>query len=69
MNTAGLRYTGMAMASCACSEMIMPLGAGNLQKGERCVLYAERPQCILTNIRFFLGMLIWTMSLPVQLEA
>ena len=35
MNTAGLRYTGMAMASCARSEMILPLGAGNLQKGER----------------------------------
>jgi len=36
MNTAGHRYTGLAMASCARSEMIMPLGAGNLQKGERC---------------------------------
>lgn len=33
----GLRYTGVGMGSCGRSEMIMPLGVGNLQKGERCV--------------------------------
>ena len=34
-NTAGLRYTGMGLGSCGRSEMILPLGAGNLHKGER----------------------------------
>jgi len=34
-NTVGLRYTGMGLGSCARSEMILPLGAGNLHKGER----------------------------------
>lgn len=33
----GLRYTGVGMVSCGRSEMVMPVGVGNLQKGERCV--------------------------------
>jgi len=32
----GLRYTGVGGVMCGRSEMIMPLGIGNLQKGERC---------------------------------
>jgi len=51
MNTAGLRYTGLAMVSCARSEMIMPLGAGNLQKGERCDFMLNY-LCICTDIHF-----------------
>jgi len=66
MNTAGLRYTGMAMVSCARSEMIMPLGAGNLQKGERSARCAVFPLCcFLTHIRPLLGMQIWIMFSPV----
>ena len=34
----GLRYTGVGGVMCGRSEMVMPLGIGNLQKGERCVL-------------------------------
>lgn len=34
----GLRYTGVGGVMCGRSEMIMPLGIGNLQKGEKCVL-------------------------------
>ena len=40
-NTAGLRYTGIGLGSCARLEMILPLGAGNLHKGERWALYAQ----------------------------
>jgi len=36
-NTQGVRYTGTGGAFCGRSEMILPLGIGNLQKGERCV--------------------------------
>ncbi|KAF9471339.1 hypothetical protein BDN70DRAFT_909381 [Pholiota conissans] len=32
---AGLRYTGCNITVCGRSEMILPLGVGNLQKGER----------------------------------
>jgi hypothetical protein len=35
----GLRYTGVGGVMCGQSEMIMPLGIGNLQKGERCVYF------------------------------
>ncbi|KDR65407.1 hypothetical protein GALMADRAFT_148720 [Galerina marginata CBS 339.88] len=31
----GLRYTGVGLGACGRSEMILPLGVGNLQKGER----------------------------------
>lgn len=31
----GLRYTGLSLVACGRSEMIMPVGVGNLQKGER----------------------------------
>ena len=34
----GLRYTGVGGVMCGWSEMVMPLGIGNLQKGERCIL-------------------------------
>ena len=34
----GLRYMGVGGVMCGRSEMIMPLGIGNLQKGERCAL-------------------------------
>lgn len=34
----GLRYTGQNMLSCGRSEMILPCGVGNLQKGERYVV-------------------------------
>ena len=37
----GLRYTGVGGVMCGRSEMIMPLGIGNLQKGERCVLEGD----------------------------
>lgn len=33
----GLRYTGVGAVGCARSEMWLPNGVGNLQKGERCV--------------------------------
>ena len=32
---AGLRTTGINLAACGRSEMILPIGVGNLQKGER----------------------------------
>jgi len=51
MNTAGLCYTGLAMVFCARLEMIMPLGAGNLQKGERCDFMLNY-LCIRTDIHF-----------------
>ena len=35
----GLHYTGVGGVMCGRSEMIMPLGIGNLQKGERCVYF------------------------------
>ena len=31
----GLRYTGVGGVMCGHSEMIMPTGVGNLQKGEK----------------------------------
>jgi len=34
----GLRYMGVGGVMCGRSEMIMPLGIGNLQKGERYAL-------------------------------
>ena len=37
----GLRYTGVGGVMCGRSEMIMPLGVGNLQKGERCTLQGD----------------------------
>ena len=37
----GLRYTGVGGVMCGRSEMIMPLGVGNLQKGERCALQED----------------------------
>jgi hypothetical protein len=33
----GLRHTGVGGVFCGRSEMFLPLGVGNLQKGERCV--------------------------------
>lgn len=36
-HTAGLRYTGTNITVCGRSEMILPLGVGNLQKGERLI--------------------------------
>lgn len=33
----GLRYTGVSLVACGRSEMILPVGVGNLQKGERYV--------------------------------
>ena len=35
----GLCYTGMGRVMCGQSEMIMPFGIGNLQKGERYVYF------------------------------
>lgn len=37
-NTKGLRYSGVGMAVCGRSEMILPNAVGNLQKGERYVI-------------------------------
>src|SRR6188768_1434978 len=34
-NSRGQRYTGVGATVCGRSEMIMPLGVGNLHKGER----------------------------------
>ena len=36
-SSVGLRYTGVAGVSCGRSEMLLPNGVGNLQKGERFV--------------------------------
>lgn len=33
--TKGLRYTGVGGLFCGRSEMVLPVGVGNLQKGER----------------------------------
>jgi len=49
-NSVGLRYTGMGLGSCAHSEMILPLGAGNLHKGERWVLQCTKRLCLLANL-------------------
>ncbi|KAF9543143.1 hypothetical protein CPC08DRAFT_649982 [Agrocybe pediades] len=44
----GLRYTGVGMTTCGRSEMIMPCGVGNLQKGER---YANMDYIFASTIR------------------
>jgi hypothetical protein len=45
----GLRYTGVGGVMCGRSEMIMPLGIGNLQKGERYVSYGTFARPIAAN--------------------
>ena len=45
----GLRYTGVGGVMCGRSEMIMPLGIGNLQKGKRCV-FTETHVALRTNV-------------------
>ncbi|KAF9536717.1 hypothetical protein CPC08DRAFT_652023, partial [Agrocybe pediades] len=47
----GLRYTGVGMTTCGRSEMIMPCGVGNLQKGER---YANMDYIFASTIQNFL---------------
>lgn len=47
-NTKGLRYTGVAAAVCGRSEMLLPSAVGNLQKGERSVLYLINSFLLLT---------------------
>jgi hypothetical protein len=57
----GLRYTGVGGVFCGRSEMVMPMGIGNLQKGERCAFQTlVRLLTLLINI---LDMQIWTMCL------
>lgn len=38
-DTRGLRYTGVGGTMCGRSEMVLPNGIGNLQKGERYELH------------------------------
>ena len=45
----GLRYTGVGGVMCGRLEMIMPLGIGNLQKGEWCV-FTETCVASRTNV-------------------
>ncbi|KDR83151.1 hypothetical protein GALMADRAFT_134646 [Galerina marginata CBS 339.88] len=47
----GLRYTGVGGVVCGRSEMVMPLGVGNLQKGER---YPNMDYIFGSVIRLFL---------------
>ncbi|KAJ3500320.1 hypothetical protein NLJ89_g9853 [Agrocybe chaxingu] len=47
--TRGLRYTGVTGVFCGRSEMIMPNGIGNLQKGER---YANMDYIFTSVVRF-----------------
>ena len=48
----GLRYTGVGGVMCGWSEMVMPLGIGNLQKGERCVLLFQTPMIARPNVSY-----------------
>ncbi|KDR65106.1 hypothetical protein GALMADRAFT_82273, partial [Galerina marginata CBS 339.88] len=47
----GLRYTGVGGVVCGRSEMVMPLGVGNLQKGER---YPNMDYIFGSVVRFFI---------------
>ncbi|PPR04026.1 hypothetical protein CVT26_001447 [Gymnopilus dilepis] len=49
----GLRYTGVGAAVCGRSEMILPSGVGNLQKGERQVFIHH--QARYANMDFIFG--------------
>ena len=35
----GLQYMSVGRVMCGRSKMVMPIGIGNLQKGERCLLF------------------------------
>ncbi|PPQ89278.1 hypothetical protein CVT25_001361 [Psilocybe cyanescens] len=52
----GLRYTGLGLTVCGCSEMIFPVGVGNLQKGER---YA--------NMDYIFGMILQAIAISMVL--
>jgi hypothetical protein len=47
----GLRYTGVGGVMCGRSEMIMPTGVRNLQKGERYVRKHEERNRILADVQ------------------
>ncbi|KAF8954794.1 hypothetical protein BDZ97DRAFT_1927721 [Flammula alnicola] len=51
----GLRYTGTNLTACGRSEMILPLGVGNLQKGER---YPNMDYIFGSTLQFILVHLI-----------
>jgi len=50
----GLRYTGVGGVFCGRSEMILPVGVGNLQKGERSVSFLFR--CTLIDCSRYANM-------------
>ncbi|KDR74714.1 hypothetical protein GALMADRAFT_70522 [Galerina marginata CBS 339.88] len=52
----GLRYTGVGATVCGRSEMILPLGVGNLQKGER---YPNMDYIFGSVLRFV--MVLWVL--------
>ncbi|PPQ89812.1 hypothetical protein CVT25_007401 [Psilocybe cyanescens] len=52
----GLRYTGLSLTVCRRSEMIFPVGVGNLQKGER---YA--------NMDYIFGMILQAIAISMVL--
>lgn len=48
----GLRYTGVGAVGCARSEMWLPNGVSNLQKGERCVVSSRLGCFCLNRLRY-----------------
>lgn len=69
----GLRYTGVAGVFCGRSEMFLPTGVGNLQKGERyvaCLSYSpsSTDSCkSYANMDYLFASAIQTYALPVIL--
>jgi hypothetical protein len=58
----GLRYTGIGGVFCGRSEMVLPNGVGNLQKGER---YIDTIPAALVSHLTLPDMQTWTMCLPL----
>jgi hypothetical protein len=53
----GYQATGVGGVICARHSLVRKNGLGDLQKGERCVLFSSFE---LTGVHIFLDMLIWT---------
>ncbi|PPR05446.1 hypothetical protein CVT24_007945, partial [Panaeolus cyanescens] len=61
----GLRYTGVGAVICARSEMVLPLGVGNLQKGER---FCNMDYIFVSGIRNFLDLTVILISYDIACQ-
>ncbi|KAJ3487311.1 hypothetical protein NLJ89_g11723 [Agrocybe chaxingu] len=64
-STKGLRYTGVNGVFCGRSEMVLPMGLGNLQKGER---YANMDFVFASSLREFLGLSLILISYDIACQ-